>query len=145
MSEWREQYDRMKRWREVLATDRGDRERVRDNFFAFAQACYHLVDWLHSDLSQPIRKPEAKSHVRASEALAFCAGICNGSKHAQLEQKDVDLSVTESTVNDYRFYPNEGRKTTTQRSCRCFISNGKAAKYWPSASLSAVLQSGRIY
>jgi hypothetical protein len=114
MSEWREQYDRMKRWRETMATDRGNRERVTDIFFAFAQTCYHMVDWLANDASQPIRKGEAKDYVFNSDALSFCAEICNGAKHARLEEKDVDLSVTESMVTDYRFHVGEERKSTRE-------------------------------
>ena len=101
MSDWREQYDRMKRWRETMARDRGDRERVTDIFFAFAQTCSHMVDWLENDSSQPIRRIEADQHVHASETLPFCAAICIGSKHARLEEKDVALDTTVSTMPSY--------------------------------------------
>jgi hypothetical protein len=56
VSEWREQYDRMKRWRETMATDRGNRERVTDIFFAFAQTCFHMADWLEDQGCPPITK-----------------------------------------------------------------------------------------
>jgi hypothetical protein len=92
-----------------------DRERVRDFFFAFAQSCCHMVDWLGNDPSRPIPKSEAKQYALSSPALSFCAEICNGSKHARLEEKDVDLSVTETMVTDYRFHPNEGRKSSRER------------------------------
>jgi hypothetical protein len=115
MSDWREQYYRMKRWRDAVAADRGDGERVTDIFFAFTQSCYHLVDWLANDPSRPISKSEATRYVFNSEALSFCADICNGAKHARLEEKDVDLSVEAALVKDYRFYPNEDRKDTRER------------------------------
>lgn len=115
MADWREQYDRMKRWRETMRVDRGDRERVADIFFAFAQTCYHMVDWLENDRSQPIRRGEANGHVLASDALSFCNDVCQGSKHARLEERDVDLSVIESMVTDYRIHVGEGLTTSGQR------------------------------
>jgi len=118
MSDWREQYDRMKRWRETMKLESGDRERLADHFFAFAQTCYHMADWLGNDPSKVIPKSEANKYALSSPALSFCAAICNGSKHAQLEAKHVELSVTETTVTDYRFYPNEGRKGSQERAMR---------------------------
>lgn len=98
MSKWREQYDRMTRWRERIAHDRRDPARVSDIFFAFAQTCYHIVDWLENDPSQPIRRAEAYRHVMASAPLSFCHDICQGSKHARLEQQNVALSVGTSVI-----------------------------------------------
>ena len=87
MASWREQYDRMKRWRKRVQSEGDDSDNVRDNFYAFAQACHHLVDWLENDKSQPIRRSEAKAHVAKSAILTVCRDICNGSKHAQLNAK----------------------------------------------------------
>jgi hypothetical protein len=88
---WREQYDRMKRWRRRVQQSRDDRDAVRDSFYAFAQTCYHLVDWLENDRSQPIRRGIAKRFVKDSGLLSFCRDICNGSKHARLEAKSVNV------------------------------------------------------
>ncbi|PYN68015.1 MAG: hypothetical protein DMD93_12530 [Candidatus Rokuibacteriota bacterium] len=90
-SGWREQYDRMKRWHKRVQRDRIDPDAVRDSFFAFTQACYHLVDWLENDKSQPIRRCAAEQFVEESAILRFCRDICNGSKHARLETKKVKM------------------------------------------------------
>lgn len=88
-SRWREQYERMKRWRKRVQYSRDDPDNVRDNFFAFTQACHHLVDWLENDKSQPIRRRTAEQFVEESGVLRFCRDICNGSKHARLEKVKV--------------------------------------------------------
>jgi hypothetical protein len=89
---WREQYERVRRWRKRLQHDAGDSpDDARDTFFAFAQACYHLVDWLEHDASQPIRRPTADAFIEGSAILRACRDICNGSKHARLEAKKVKV------------------------------------------------------
>ena len=90
-SGWREQYERMKRWRRRVQDSRDDRDAVRDSFYAFVQTCYHLVDWLENDKSQSIRRDTAEHFVNASGVLSFCRDICNGSKHARLEAKKVNV------------------------------------------------------
>jgi hypothetical protein len=92
----------MKRWRDTIARDRLDRDRVSDIFFAFAQTCYHMVDWLENDGSQPIRRAEWEKHVMASRALSYCSDICNGSKHARLQEKGIELSEQMSLAGAYR-------------------------------------------
>ena len=94
---WREQYYRMVRWEKRLRRYRLDPdnpEYARDNFFAFAQACYHLVDWLQNDKSQGIRRIAADQFVHATPILAFCRDICNGSKHAVHDAKRQKVKVT---------------------------------------------------
>lgn len=115
MSDWREQYDRMKRWRETMARDRTDPDRVQDIFLAFAQTCYHMVDWLENDRTQPIRRGEAGQHVIDSPALSFCDDICQGAKHARLEERDVETSVTESMVTDYTLHTWSGKTSQRER------------------------------
>ena len=93
MSDWREQYARVRRWRYRIADyDSTDAASVVDTFFAFAQACAHMVDWLENDRSQAIRRDEAERHVNDSAALAFCRDVSNGSKHARLQEKNVSLA-----------------------------------------------------
>jgi hypothetical protein len=94
---WREQYDRVVRWERRLRRyplDPDNPEYARDNFFAFAQACYHLVDWLANDKSQPIRRSAADKFVAATPVLAFCGDICIGVKHAVRGVKRKKVNVT---------------------------------------------------
>jgi hypothetical protein len=98
MSDWREQYARVRRWRDRIAPRSLDAESAEDSFFAFAQACAHLVDWLENDGSQPIRRAEAECHVTGSSALAFCRDVCNGAKHARLEEKNVSVAAKPTLV-----------------------------------------------
>lgn len=96
MAHWQEHYQRMRRARARLNTEwdiqskRTDGiESVRDAFYDFFQTCYHLVDWLENDPSQPIRRQEADQFVRTSVALSLCHDLCQGSKHARLEPKGI--------------------------------------------------------
>src|SRR5437867_4239942 len=77
-------------------------EALVDTFYAFAQACYHLADWLDKDRSQPVRPGLAEAHAHNSPVLRFCRDICNGSKHAQLEAKKVATKMerTITVLND---------------------------------------------
>jgi hypothetical protein len=79
----------MKRWRKRVQRDRIDLDDGRDSFYAFTQACYHLVDWLENDRTQPIRRCTADEFVETKPVLRFCRDICNGSKHGVLEAKKV--------------------------------------------------------
>jgi hypothetical protein len=102
---WREQYNRMVRWEKRLRRYRLDPdnpEYARDNFFAFAQACYHLVDWLENDKTQPIRRSVANQFVAATPVLAFCRDICKGSKHAVhlTRMKKVNVTTWSMPVGD---------------------------------------------
>ena len=72
----------MKRWHQRVRRDRIDADDLRDSFFAFTQSCYHLVDWLATDKTRPIRLSETKKFVASTPVLAACCDICNGSKHA---------------------------------------------------------------
>jgi hypothetical protein len=99
MISWREQYWRMERWRQQLDTLKQNRtmgrdahlEHLRDLFFAFFQACHHMQDWFANDDWYPIPRGELDEYVNASPALAACRDLCNGSKHARLEAKQVNL------------------------------------------------------
>ena len=102
---WREQYDRMVRWEKRLRRyplDPDNPEYARDNFFAFAQVCYHLVDWLENDKSQPIRRNTANQFVGLIPVLALCRDICIGSKHAVrgAERKKVNVTTWSSPVRE---------------------------------------------
>jgi len=103
MSNFRQQYNRMVRWRNRIKEDsQPGPEAALDVFFAFTHACYHLVDWLEHDYSQPIRRADADRLVDESEVLRFCRNICNGSKHATLAARKVHPS-TITKLNGWRF------------------------------------------
>ncbi len=103
MADWREQYLRMLRWRYRLwlgvehVVGGGD-QAVVDVFFAFAQACYHLLDWFKNDPTQRTRLPRLDLHVASSNVLRHCGAICNGSKHAQLQSKKVQIKLQKTTT-----------------------------------------------
>ncbi len=103
MADWREQYLRMLRWRYRLwlgvehVVGGGD-QAVVDVFFAFAQSCHHLLDWFRNDPSQHTRCERVESHVARSDVLQFCRAICNGSKHAQLQSKKVEMKLQKTTT-----------------------------------------------
>jgi hypothetical protein len=69
VSDWREQYGRILRFRRRLQWEMLWDEDVFDNCYSFAQACYRLVDWLENDPSQPIRRTQAEEHVAASSVV----------------------------------------------------------------------------
>jgi len=103
MSGWLEQYRRMHRWQRRLWLGfehiaGGDDEATRDVFYAFAQASWHLVDWLEADRSQHVRRDQAEAYVHSSSILKFCRDICNGSKHAQLQAKKIDVTTHKTTT-----------------------------------------------
>ena len=105
MADWREQYDRMQRWsrRLWLSVEHlvgGSDQGLVDAFYAFAQTCYHLVDWLENDHSQHIRRARADEFVDSRLLLAYCRDICNGSKHAQLQAKRVEVTMRK-TINSF--------------------------------------------
>jgi len=111
---WFEQYRRMVRWsrRLWLGTEHifgGGDDALIDAFYAFTQACYHLVDWLEKDHSQPVRRGLADAHVHSCAVLAYCKDICDGSKHARLETKSV--TKIEKSVSSYLIVDESGHRT----------------------------------
>lgn len=108
MPSWREQYDRMKRWQNRLWIDPimfGPD--AMDTFYAFAQACFHFVDWLENDRSQHVRRVQAETFVNTDPVLAFCRDICNGSKHAQLGPRKVKVK-SQTTTDSYQIEDETG-------------------------------------
>ena len=57
---WREQYDRMLRWRERLRAPGGMDEHRRDDYYAFFVVCYHLKDWLKNDSAVQKKIPTSR-------------------------------------------------------------------------------------
>jgi hypothetical protein len=98
MADWREQFRRMVRWKARLWIDPiAHGANAVDTFYAYATACYHLIDWLENDPRQPIRRGEAEAFVMRTPILAFCGEICNGSKHARLQEKEVRVKSETTT------------------------------------------------
>ncbi len=98
-SSWQKQYGRMIRWKHRLWLGTIDGDDITDVFYAFAQSCYHLGDWLWNDVPLGIGEGEIRAYVRASSALKLCGAICNGAKHARLKSKSKGIHLaTNSTV-----------------------------------------------
>jgi hypothetical protein len=88
---WREQYDRVKRWRARLGERTGVEDRRVDDFYAFFSTCFHLKDWLKQDNSLPESvRADVETHVNATFWLKLCADLANGSKHLELSRPRVD-------------------------------------------------------
>jgi hypothetical protein len=101
-SKWREQYDRMKRWRARLNEPGHAEERRRDDIYAFFVCCYHLMDWIMQDasLKDDLRKG-VSSFVKSSRTLGLAADVTNGFKHLKRNREpDVD-TVSVSAVGGF--------------------------------------------
>ena len=86
---WIDQYDRMLRWHARLVTadgeatlDDGWAYDYWDTAFAFFQNSYHLKDWIKFE--HPELGPAAEMFVANDPALAYCADVCNGTKHREV-------------------------------------------------------------
>jgi hypothetical protein len=99
MSDWREQYGRMLRWRRQLDRLTQGRtmgrdehlEHLRDLLYAFFQTCHHMQDWFANDPWNPVPRADVETYVHTSRPLSICRDLCNGSKHARLEAKGANL------------------------------------------------------
>ncbi len=82
----------MQRWHQRIAPTLAAPPRPRspaegdaaDDVFAFFMNCYHLKDWLKNDQADP--HPEAEKFVNDTEVLRVCRDLCNGLKHAVLDE-----------------------------------------------------------
>ena len=90
-SDYREQYERLRRWYAKLAKLHGGREHdvASDNYvdeiYAFFMNCYHLKDWIRKDAAVPAAVRDAvEDYIDANRALRLCADICNSLKHVTL-------------------------------------------------------------
>jgi hypothetical protein len=85
---WREQYERMCRWRDRLAAASVVDARLVDEFYAFCVFCYHLKDWLQNDAAVSARsKGEVVKYVNGNLRLRLCADLANGAKHLVLDDR----------------------------------------------------------
>ena len=92
---WRDQYERMKRFRarasEPMSGSAREtyNQRVVDDLAAFFVFCYHLKDWLKKDSVYPVPSQEVEDFVSQSEELSLCGDLANASKHAVLRGDSV--------------------------------------------------------
>jgi hypothetical protein len=86
---WREQYQRMRRWRQRMGTGSDSNPSyLLDNIHAFFIACFHLKDWLKADASVAPGIGAAAEHlVNTDYSLQICADLANGLKHLVLTQR----------------------------------------------------------
>lgn len=94
---WREQFDRLTRYRERLEELALGRPFDRpaawfwDDLFAFFVECHSFKDWLINDetflpnAGKEIKKRLVKKCIKESDALKWCADIANGKKHLVLD------------------------------------------------------------
>lgn len=89
---WRDQYDRMVRWKSRLVRTASDSQEVGawdvefwDTAMAFFQNAYHVRDWIVYEL--PGLRKDLDREIGLSEALAYCADIANGTKHRELNRR----------------------------------------------------------
>jgi hypothetical protein len=93
VSGWREQYDRMLRWRARLSEPiRQDESRddynirVSDYLHAFFVTCYHVSDALEKDPLAVSAHDQAKNYADTAPWLSKCHGIALGSKHVTIDR-----------------------------------------------------------
>lgn len=88
---WRGQLARVSRWLDRLMCVRSP-EDAEDFLYAFFQNCYHLRDWVLTELSST----DVDSFVSDSLPLRICRDVANLTKHFVLERKPAqghELSV----------------------------------------------------
>jgi hypothetical protein len=93
VSEYREQYERMKRlygrFHEISFRQPAELsgQSLTDDALAFFQSCLHLRDWIENDEEVPQTvRDGARPHVKASRDLGLCHDIAIGAKHLTVER-----------------------------------------------------------
>ena len=84
-----EQFARVARWYDRLKkVNRGkrhdsDTDLYEDDLYAFFMNCYHLKDWIKSDLNLKAagRGRDVEDAVKSHVYMQVCEGICSGEKH----------------------------------------------------------------
>ncbi len=102
-SKWREQYDRMRRWRTRLNEGNQPGEHRRDDVYAFFVCCHHLTDWIAKDVSlnEGIRA-DVRPFAKGSGVLGLAADVTNGFKHLERDRKArVDPAAHVSVVGGF--------------------------------------------
>lgn len=84
---WREQYDRMQRWRARLSEQPADIDRGLDDFYAFFVVCFHLKDWLQGDPAvDGTVKGNVEGYASSQLWLGLVADLANGTKHGLVDK-----------------------------------------------------------
>jgi hypothetical protein len=79
---YKEQYDRVLRWRKRLDDNALSRLDWEDYMLAFFQECWHLKDWIKNDKDLPdTLRNKIVSEVHSSTILINCRSLANGIKH----------------------------------------------------------------
>jgi hypothetical protein len=84
---YREQLDRVRRFRARLAEQYNSQLVFQDIIWSFFQHCWHLKDWVMNDhaLLTDVQKREISAAVHATGSpLLICRDLCNGTKHLAL-------------------------------------------------------------
>ena len=90
--EWREQFERVKRWYERFKIIDSGRPHThpsdyyQDEVYAFFQNCHHLRDWILNDDNINIGAQTLKNFVTGHQELQICGDLCNGTKHLKLKK-----------------------------------------------------------
>lgn len=98
---WHGQFDRVSRWLNRLMTVQSPTD-AEDYLYAFFQNCYHLQDWVLTELTKEdtvlteLTTADVDAFVRGSLVLRICRDVANLTKHFVLERKPAqghELSV----------------------------------------------------
>jgi hypothetical protein len=118
---WREQYERMLRWRARLEEPMRQDEtredyntRIADYLHSFFLTCYHLNDWLEKDPTTASAHGQAKKHADTAPWLSKCCRIALGSKHAVLysgSRPRIDAGTTTRSETLYGVPSRQGIRT----------------------------------
>lgn len=63
------------------AVESGDKERIADCIFDFANTGYSIKEWLKADAPDNDAKNDVEQHVNDNPALSACRDVCNSNKH----------------------------------------------------------------
>jgi hypothetical protein len=88
MSEYKQQYDRLKRFLQRIENQDRNQIEYEDDFWAFCQNCWHLKDWIKNDTSLPqLVRNRVENEVKKYHSLMVFADLANRSKHFTLWPK----------------------------------------------------------
>ena len=85
MSDYKEQFNRIRRFLRRIEDQNRKQLDYEDDFWAFCQNCWHLKDWIKNDPSlPPIAREAIEDEVKKYPALIIFADLANRSKHLEL-------------------------------------------------------------
>jgi hypothetical protein len=105
MNEYKQQYDRVKRFFSRLTNQNHSQIDYEDDLWAFFQNCWHLKDWIKNDLTIPQNiRGIIEKEARKYKSLRIAADLANRSKHSKLtpehlkDPKCLDAKNTKKSV-----------------------------------------------